>query len=80
MCIDMDDDYIISGSSDETVRVWRILTADCEHVFSDNNIKMGEVVCDDHLHYTVVMYEGPKDNFHYKLISHIQDNSVNCTH
>ena len=48
MCIDMDDDYIISGSSDETVRVWRILTADCEHVFSDTDIKMGEVVCDDH--------------------------------
>ena len=32
MCCDMDDDYIASGSGDGTVRVWKILTADCEEV------------------------------------------------
>lgn len=44
MCIDMDNDYIVSGSSDETIRIWRVHTADCEHVFTDTDIKMGEVV------------------------------------
>ena len=32
------------------------------------------------IHCTVVMYEGSKENFRYKLISHILDSSVNYTH
>ena len=42
MCCDMDDDYIASGSGDGTVRVWKILTADCEEVLDGG---ISEVVC-----------------------------------
>ena len=32
------------------------------------------------IHCTVLMYEGSKENFRYKLISRILDSSVNYTH
>jgi len=37
MCLDFDDKYIVSGSKDNSIRVWNIETSECEHLLESHN-------------------------------------------
>ena len=37
VCIDSDGNRIISGSEDNTIRIWNILNGECERIFEGHD-------------------------------------------